>query len=413
MRLHRQEDFWRAHLRAPAPHVHPAARAMLNQLLAVDPRRRASPAEVLLDPWFHSGGIDKRQGDREGEDVTAYVNHFARVAGHVQKQTEKDMEAAVAMAETSATQEVVFNACVARSARLTLEDDEDADGTAEKKASSEVIARDDYGDEEVYEDKEEATSHEHSWEADAISNVPLVTRKHSLILASGNRTSKHLLAGVRAALIAAGATVTQTVGLVFNATFGNSNDNDDVQRPPRDMNNAVSEPRLLQLPQPPANTTNNNVTIKNLELEIRLSPHKAASKVKQEVRPHPGVWVLEGSRCGIGDVWSLALAWRTVLLALSASGSPEATSALQAGASRSPAGTADHGGWQEPSSDWSPQAANALLGLMAPRLPPPSDDDPTYNSFLRVAPSAADCTVSSESEPAIPSVLADASDEVF
>lgn len=408
MRLNRQEDFWRAHLRAPAPHVNPPARAMLNRLLMVDPSHRASPAEVLLDPWLNTSAAEVEQ------DANSYVNHFAKVAGHVQTQMTKEVNAAVAMAETSAAQEVVFNACVARSAGLTLEDKDehlalDAIGSAEVLSQAEGKEE----EEKVCEDEEEeARKHVHSWEAETISSFSIVTRKHSLIVASGSRQPTQLIDCVRAALMTAGATVTEKVGLIFIAAFSGS---DDANSSSKEGDNTFSEPRPLQLPQPPSMTNyNNDDTIpKNLELEVRLSPHKALSGVKQEGRPSSGVWVLEASRCGVGDVWSLALAWRTVLLALSTSGYPEAKAALQeSDASDSSSTTAKLNGSQEPNSWQSTSAAAALLKLAAPRLPPPSEDDPHFNSLLRMAPIIEDSGTNANSA-AVPSVLIDAADEVF
>ena len=117
-----------------------------------------------------------------------------------------------------------------------------------------------------------------------------------------------------------------------------------------------------------------------------------------------GVWVLECRRAsaGAGDAFALAHAWRTVILAGLAARLPEAAAALAAAAGGPVAGKGETtgGGGAAVTAGW----------LSGPRVPPPSDDDPTFNSLLRAKEQADGTSGKSQSEGR---VLDNLDDEVF
>jgi hypothetical protein len=356
MRLHRQDDFWRAHLRPPAPPVAPSARSFLNRLLSVDPARRASPAEALFDPWLTPGHAPAEAR----EDAVFAARHLGAVASRAAAQEANAVAAAVACAAACAAaqeadaQEVVFSACVVRSA-----------GSLEALALSE----------EAEDEEEEEDRGGQSWEFGAAASA--VTSKPALVVGSC-RDPAALVACAHAGLLTAGATITMHTALVLRASF------------PAEASGY--EAFGADLPLPPGNDSA-SVAAADLELVLRVRPCERRGGGEAVA----GVWVVDAARCGKGDGWRLSQAWRCVLVALANAapgGCPEAKAALDAAADAAAASPAIPGVW-----------------LAAPRLPPPSDDDPEFNGLLRSPPPAAESGASAAAEPF--KVLANADDEVF
>jgi hypothetical protein len=263
---------------------------------------------------------------------------------------------AAARGDTRAAQEVVFSACVVRSA-----------GSLEALALSE----------EAEKKEEEESLGGQSWEFGAGASA--VTSKPALVVGSC-RDPTALVACAHAGLLTAGATISMHTALVLRASF------------PAEASGY--EAFGADLPLPPGNDSA-SVATADLELVLRVRPCVAERRGGGEAVA--GVWVVEAARCGNGDGWRLSQAWRCVLVALANAapgGCPEAKAALGAASEAAAASPAIPGVW-----------------LAAPRLPPPSDDDPEFNSLLRSPPPAAESGASAAAEPF--KVLANADDEVF